>query len=102
MAPGAKGLRQMAERECCGISGCGWLLLIMGLFAAGVGLLAWLIRLEIDPADSGNETVWTTSAGTHYHRRECRALARSQPHAVTLQEAVTDGLEPCDLCKPPV
>jgi len=92
----------MADRQRCGMSGCGWLIIVAGVFAAGVGLLTWLIRLEIGADVRGAETVWVTSAGTHYHQRECRALARSEPHAVTLDEAVADGLEPCDLCEPPV
>jgi hypothetical protein len=90
----------MAEDRRCGISGCGWLLIIMGVFTAGVALLAWLVRLELRNGGGAGD-VWVTDSGSRYHLRECTALARSEPHAITLQEARREGLQPCDLCEPP-
>jgi len=93
-----KGLGEMASSERCGISGCGWLLIITGIFAAGVAVLAWLVRLELDDDDA---TVWVTASGTRYHRHDCPALSRSKPHEMSLDEARREGLAPCDLCDPP-
>ena len=90
----------MADSERCGISGCGWLLIVTAAFAAGVALLAWFVRIERDD-DGGAVRVWVTDSGTRYHRRECGALARSTPHPVDLREALESGLTPCDLCDPP-
>lgn len=98
---GAKGLGEMANSERCGISGCGWLLLLTGGFAAGVALLVWLVRLELDGDGASGAGFWVTDSGTRYHRRECAALARSTPHEIRLDEAREQGLAPCDLCEPP-
>lgn len=97
----AKGLGQMAEWERDGISGCGWLLIISGVFALGLVALAWLVKLEVDEAGGGVAAVWVTASGTRYHRRDCPALARSTPELTTLDRAKADGLRPCDLCGPP-
>ncbi|MGI5819688.1 MAG: hypothetical protein ACOX9R_16515 [Armatimonadota bacterium] len=91
----------MSERERGRISGCGRLLIIAGLCAAGVALLAWLIKLELRGEPSGSIAVWITDSGSRYHRRECAALARSHPREVTLAQAKAQGLGPCDLCGPP-
>lgn len=90
----------MAKSERDGISGWGWLLVIIGVFAAGVGLIMWLTRFAPERECSGSR-VWVTTSGTRYHRRDCLALARSTPRSVTLAEARAAGLKPCDLCEPP-
>ncbi|MFW5866968.1 MAG: hypothetical protein ACOCX2_04070 [Armatimonadota bacterium] len=88
----------MASSRRCGISGCGWLLIVTAVFAAGVAVLAWLVRLE---RVGGGATVWITDAGTRYHHRDCASLARSHPHEISLEDAHQQGLAPCDLCHPP-
>ncbi|MFO8079786.1 MAG: hypothetical protein R6V07_05705 [Armatimonadota bacterium] len=91
----------MADSERCGTSGCGWLLLLTGGFAAGVALLVWLVRLETNDDRGSRAGVWVTDSGTRYHHRDCAALARSTPHEISLDEAREQGLAPCDLCGPP-
>ena len=90
----------MGDSRRCGISGCGWLLILTGLFAAGLALLVWLVRLGLNGGPAA-AMVWVTDNGTRYHRRECAALARSTPHEVGLGAAREQGLSPCDLCDPP-
>ncbi len=83
--------------------GCGWLLLLTGVLALGVAVVAWLIALERrQPDDRGDLDVWITQSGAHYHRRECPALARSSPVRTTLAEAIDEGLTACGLCDPPM
>lgn len=93
----------MEERDRSGAGGCGWLLVITGVFALGAGALAWVLRREAAEAPrSGMPLVWVTDSGTRYHRRNCAALMRSRPHAIDLMEARRRGLGPCDLCGPPM
>lgn len=91
----------MNERERCCLSGWRWLLVILGAFALGAGVVAWLMRLEVSEESGGGvPVVWVTSSGTRYHRRNCAALMRSTPDAISLMEARRRGLSRCDLCGP--
>ena len=51
-------------------------------------------------AASGDTTVYRTSSGTKYHTENCSSL-KGNGIAITLQEAVDKGLEPCSKCNPP-
>jgi micrococcal nuclease len=51
--------------------------------------------------DEGTLTVYVTNSGERYHREHCRSLRRSRI-AVSLQDAVRSGYEPCTICNPPV
>jgi micrococcal nuclease len=46
-------------------------------------------------------TVYVTNSGQKYHRDGCSSLARSKI-AVSLEDAIHSGYEPCSVCKPPV
>lgn len=96
----AEGLGRMADSERSGVKGCGWLLVIIGVLAAGVAVIVWLTRFELEQERSGIR-VWVTDSGSRYHERDCPALARSEPRSVTLAEARSAGRKPCDLCGPP-
>ncbi|MFQ3547095.1 MAG: thermonuclease family protein [Termitinemataceae bacterium] len=44
-------------------------------------------------------TVWITPTGKKYHRETC-SIIKDKGQAVSLEEALQRGLEPCSLCKP--
>lgn len=46
-----------------------------------------------------NYTVWISKTGTKYHREECDTL-KNGGTAISLQEAIERGLEPCKKCRP--
>ena len=42
------------------------------------------------------------AASTHYHRQECKILEGKQNLTrISLQQAVSEGLQPCRVCEPP-
>lgn len=51
-------------------------------------------------AASGDTEVYRTPSGTKYHTESCSSL-KGAGEAVTLEEAVKAGLEPCSKCNPP-
>jgi hypothetical protein len=82
-------------------TGLAWLAIISGVFALLAAALVCVLRLEVsEEAGGGVPVVWVTGSGTRYHRRNCGALLRSQPEAISLMEARKRGLTPCDLCGP--
>ena len=82
-------------------TGLAWLVIISGVFALLAAALVWVLRLEVsEQAGGGGPVVWVAGSGTRYHRRNCAALLRSQPEAITLVQARKRGLPPCDLCGP--
>jgi micrococcal nuclease len=48
----------------------------------------------------GNTTVYVTASGQKYHTENCSSLRRSKI-AVSLEDAVRSGYEPCGICTPP-
>jgi micrococcal nuclease len=48
----------------------------------------------------GNTTVYVTATGQKYHTENCSSLRQSKI-AVSLEDAVRSGYEPCGICKPP-
>ena len=52
-------------------------------------------------AADGDTPVFATSTGSRYHRETCSTL-RSSRIPITLAEAVRRGLQPCNICHPPV
>ena len=65
-----------------------------------LALLFTLCLSIIAVAASGDTTVYITDTGEKYHRISCGSLWNSQ-HAVTLQQAINRGYEPCGRCHPP-
>jgi micrococcal nuclease len=57
--------------------------------------------LGLFPAAAAGTSVYVTNSGTKYHREDCSSLSRSKI-AVSLEDAVHSGYEPCSICKPPV
>ncbi len=51
-------------------------------------------------SDNQSVTVYITKTGKKYHRDGCRYLKKSQI-AISLQEAESEGYEPCSVCDPP-
>lgn len=51
-------------------------------------------------ADLAKITVYITKSGTKYHRADCRHLRKSG-QALSLNDALDKGYEPCKSCKPP-
>ncbi|MFA7692846.1 MAG: thermonuclease family protein [Candidatus Hydrogenedentales bacterium] len=47
----------------------------------------------------GTTTVYVTKTGTRYHRKDCKTL-KGGSTAVSLKEAKSRGLSPCQRCKP--
>lgn len=91
----------MEKRDRCGSESCAWLVVISGIFALLMAALVWILRLEVSEEPGGGvPIVWVTGSGTRYHRRNCAALLRSTPDAISLMEARKRGLKPCDLCGP--
>ncbi|MBD5427792.1 MAG: hypothetical protein HDR39_00440 [Treponema sp.] len=46
-------------------------------------------------------SVYVTASGKKYHVRSCRTIARSkQVTALTVDQAVARGYEPCKVCHP--
>ena len=48
-------------------------------------------------APNSSETVWVTKSGTKYHKEGCSAL-RGAGASMTLEEALSSGLEACKKC----
>jgi len=46
------------------------------------------------------QTVYKTPSGAKYHTATCHTV-KNVSQAITLQQAVEMGLEPCKICKPP-
>lgn len=57
------------------------------------------INNETVESEVPNYTVWITKTGSKYHREDCDSLSNSSI-AITLQEALEKGLEPCKKCNP--
>lgn len=63
-------------------------------------LLLALFAISIVFAAPGTTIVYITKTGAKYHRDGCSSLKKSKI-AITLQEAVNRGYEPCKICNPP-
>lgn len=50
-------------------------------------------------AQQNERTVYITDTGKKYHRDGCQYLRQSQ-HAISLDNAIAQGYEPCKKCKP--
>lgn len=48
---------------------------------------------------NNSETVWIGKTGTKYHRESCRTL-KGKGTSITLKKALSQGREPCKVCKP--
>ena len=62
-------------------------------------ILAFTLVVSVYAA-SGDTIVYCTSSGSKYHKDGCSSL-KGNGVAITLQEAVDKGLEPCSKCNPP-
>jgi methylphosphotriester-DNA--protein-cysteine methyltransferase len=51
-------------------------------------------------AATGETTVYITNTGEKYHTERCASVRKSKI-AITLEQAVSRGYEPCKRCKPP-
>lgn len=51
-------------------------------------------------ANAASITVYVTNTGEKYHRGTCRYLRQSKI-AISLDDAIKFGYEPCKVCKPP-
>lgn len=47
--------------------------------------------------NASNDTVYVTDTGSCYHQAGCSYL-RSSSHAISLEEAIDEGYEPCSRC----
>lgn len=63
-------------------------------------VLLVLFAIAVAFAAPGSTIVYITKTGAKYHREVCSSLKKSKI-AVTLQEAVNLGYEPCKICHPP-
>jgi len=53
--------------------------------------------------DPAKIIVYITPTGKKYHQKDCTTLKKSKNiSAITLEEALRRGLEPCSVCNPPV
>jgi micrococcal nuclease len=66
-------------------------------------ILAALFSLPLSAAraPAAEITVYVTNTGQKYHRESCGSLSRSKI-ALSLEDALGSGYEPCAVCKPPV
>lgn len=48
-------------------------------------------------SDNQSETVWVGDTGNKYHRQDCRTL-KGKGHAISLQQALSEGREACKVC----
>lgn len=65
----------------------------MKLFLVYISLLLCCTSIQ-------KETVYITKTGEKYHLENCRYLKYSKK-AITLEEAINRGYDPCSVCKPP-
>lgn len=68
------------------------------ILIVSVALLLLSPRSFVGAADT---TVYVTNAGKKYHTEDCSSLKRSKI-AVSLEDAVRSGYEPCGICNPPL
>ena len=54
---------------------------------------------NLDEAYSNEHIVYVTKSGTKYHQEDCRHLSKSKI-PISLEQALQQGFEPCDVCKP--
>jgi len=74
-------------------------LILLGLIA----ILAFVFSgcggsASVTPVNKGDK-VYVTETGKKYHREDCRYLDKSKI-AMTKEDAIKKGYEPCDVCKP--
>mgnify|MGYP000008798070 CR=1 FL=1 len=61
------------------------------------------VRAEQASQDPAKIIVYITPTGKKYHQKDCTTLKNSKNiTAITLEEALKRGLEPCTVCNPPV
>ncbi len=63
-------------------------------------IFAVLFPLSASHANNGEEIVYITDTGDHYHTEGCRYLYSK--HETTLLSAVRRGYTPCSQCHPPI
>ncbi|MDR2418150.1 MAG: thermonuclease family protein [Treponema sp.] len=69
------------------------------LVLISLAILSILWRLPLLKAE--DTKVYVTNSGTKYHRETCSFLSRSKI-AVSLNDVLISGYEPCGVCKPPL
>jgi uncharacterized protein (DUF1330 family) len=57
--------------------------------------------VSIQQSDPQEITVYITETGEKYHNDGCQYLSKSKI-AISLEDAVADGYEPCSKCDPPI
>jgi methylphosphotriester-DNA--protein-cysteine methyltransferase len=66
-----------------------------------VFLVIFLTFLAAVFAAGPDTVVYITKSGEKYHTENCSSLRNSKT-AITLEEAVLQGYEPCQRCNPPI
>lgn len=56
---------------------------------------------SLQSASQPDDTVYITKTGNKYHRDGCRYLSESKI-PISLEEAISSGYTPCNVCKPPI
>ncbi len=56
-------------------------------------------EVPVEPLASVGSTVYLTKSGTKFHRDGCSSLSKSKI-AISYEDAVERGFEPCGRCKP--
>lgn len=78
--------------------------ILQGVFD-NLGIKNILSNEESKPALSETETkdsfVYVSASGEKYHLESCRTL-KDNKSKLSLDKAISEGYEPCQICKPPV
>lgn len=53
------------------------------------------------PGESKESYVYVSASGEKYHLESCRTL-KDNKNKLSLEKAISEGYEPCQICKPPV
>jgi hypothetical protein len=56
---------------------------------------------ETTPGESKESYVYVSASGEKYHLESCRTLKENK-NKLSLEKAISEGYEPCQICKPPV
>lgn len=71
-------------------------ILVLGIIL----FMVLIVACSFEPAPGSNVIVYRTNTGDKYHNAGCQYLAHSSIK-ITLAQAISLGLGPCSVCRPP-